>query len=61
MCTRTHHYGSLKSFVTQYLREKDKLTQDRQLLRKEMEGAVLQVRTQYEQQLELERSEYSLS
>ena len=40
----------------QFIREKDKLVQERQLLQKELEGAVLQVRTQYEQQLEIERS-----
>ena len=40
----------------QFIREKDKLVQERQLLQKELEGAVLQVRTQYEHQLEIERS-----
>ena len=44
------------SFLNQFIREKDKLIQERQLLQKELEGAVLQVRTQYEHQLEIERS-----
>ena len=51
-------YGLEKTLYLsfQFIREKDKLIQERQLLQKELEGAILQVRTQYEHQLEIERS-----
>ena len=43
------------SIFVQFIREKDRLIQDSQLLQKELEGAVLQVKAQYEHQLEIER------